>query len=236
MPRDYTCQGDRFTEQVEAGEGPRTVLMLVSRTTGRKYARRVRTGECWFIDVRELRRRSAGLMQADVLEQLGGRVYWQPFERYAALLGEGQDLSDLPEAAPPFGIFLAFRLLPRGNPRRDGSRGRAVLLACPHCGRSVSRVYVSEHGAEGEAVLSLGNWRRDEAGELKAVRGGGVWGCVSCLGLTYSSRTQHKTPGGDGRLLQMGDPENWQKTRRGRARERALERLIRRCGGLLGDS
>lgn len=208
MPRDYTRQGDPFTRKVEAGQGPRTACALRNKWTGREYARRVNVRECYSLGVPDLRAAaSADLTAADTLERYGARVYWHPETRTAALLGQGQDL---PENMPEGGAFLTFRLEPRGKARRDGTRGRAVFLACPHCGRSVLTVYVSPWGQWGERVP------------------GGVWGCVRCLGLTYPSSQEHRTPSGDGRLLRVGPFSRWQRTRRGQARERAFRRFLSR--------
>jgi len=147
MPRDYTRQGDTFTRKVQAGQGPRTVCALLNKWTGREYLRRVNVKECAALTVRDLKAVApAALIAADLLEQYGGRVYWQPEARKAVLFGEGQAL---PDGTPEGGRILTFRLEPRGQARRDSSRGRAVFLECPHCARAVRTVYVSPWRADG---------------------------------------------------------------------------------------
>lgn len=231
MPRDYTHKGDAFTRKVQAGEGPRTVHILRNRWTGREYARRVSVLEVPALRVRELlgklRQSGDGNHTADALEQQGARVYWQAWERLAVVLAEGQDL---PEGTPDGGTFLEFRYVLRGRARADGSRARAVLFVCPYCSRDVAAVYCSRWRLDGSACVWVGDWRKEPGKDLESVTGGGLFGCVHCLGLTYPSSQEHGTPSGDGRLLHMGNPARWQKTRRGFAMERALFRVSKRFG------
>lgn len=208
MPRDYQHQGDAFTRRVRSGRGPRTLLVLRNGSTGRVYARRLGVSECFTLSVRAvLEAMRAGPEAADTLERGGARLYWQPVERLAVLLLHGEQL---PAGTPEGGQLVGFLFAQRGKARRDGTRGRVVLLECVHCGHAVRTLYVSTLGPDG---------RRAE---------GGVWGCVRCLGLTYPSRQEHRTASGDGRLIHLGEPERWQTVRTGRAVARAVQRFRRR--------
>lgn len=235
MPREYTRTGDAFTERVRDGRGPRTVAMLHNKWTGRVFARRLSVRECPALHIREVletfRKAGAELGTADALERLGVSLYWQPWERVATLSVEGQDV---PPGSPRGGTRIALEYAPRGKARADGTRARMVLFRCPHCGGAVRAVYASRWGADGSAAVWLGEWTRTPGRPVEAVTGGGLFGCVRCLGLAYPSSQEHATPSGDGRLLGMGEPERWQHTRQGNAQERAASRLRRRCGAGLG--
>ena len=175
----------------------------------------------------ELRQKGKGGHTADSLEQVGARVYWQAWERVAVILADGEPL---PADVPDGGAFLAFRFAPRGKARADGSRARTVFLECPYCSREVTAVYCSRWRSDGSACVRVGDGRKEPGEELESTTGGGLFGCVHCLGLTYPSSQEHGTPSGDGRLLHMGEPSRWQKTRRGFAMARAEYRVRKRFG------
>ena len=153
-------------------------------------------------------------------------MYWQAWEKQAVILADG---ADLPEGVPTGGVFLTLRYAPRGRTRKDGSRARAVFLECPHCSRQVRAVYASRYNSDGAPAVWAGDWRKEPREDSQGTIGGGVLGCVHCLGLAYPSSQEHKTLSGDGRLLRMGKPERWQAQRQGRALERASLRLSKRC-------
>ena len=87
-------------------------------------------------------------------------------------------------------------------------KGRRLWFSCPHCGRRVGKLFV-----------------------VKERFFGRIWGCQTCLGLSYPSRAAHKTPALDQAIVRGKVKVSLGAWHRAVEREdERLEKTMRRFG------
>ena len=116
----YEPKGDRFTR--ELSKRPRVITTASDSETGRRYMRRIRTDEAWYLTVSQVK----AMLDPKLIADLENRTFYYRYE--IGLF----DISEEPPGSP-----LYFEVT-------EQAKGRRHWFACLGCGRRVGKLFVVE--------------------------------------------------------------------------------------------